>query len=470
MLLRSCKTGHCVNGGTGSLVPEPLILKRENGNSMKRFWLIGLVLLNSCMISNNNNLTVLPAGHTLHHNGVFSKDGQWIVFDGRNDDTKIGETSTIGMVNVSTGEEKIIYKTSNQTIHGPGVGAVSFSPAEDKVIFIHGLPDANAEKPYAMSRRTGVGIDIRHPDSPFFYDARDINFPYTPGSLRGGTHSHCWSGDGQLISFTYNDELVEANLRVVGVMIPIPREVKVETAEGNNEGVMFSSVVTDVVKDPVPGSDEINKAFDECWVGKNGYTRTSGEHIPYAVAFQGNVLNKEGKQITELFVVDIDPEKILADPEAVGRAGERPRVPKGIRQRRITFSEKGLSDTRHWLRSSPDGKFIYALAKDPNEHNQLVQIDIASGKITFLTDNDFSIDYSFNLSSDGSKIAYVAQNSVYIFDLIKGVSARIPNKEKGKIVGAPSFSPQDHLLVFNQYMKDRNGDEFLQIRKVVLSE
>lgn len=446
------------------------MIKEKNGSSVNRFWIISLVLLNSCMISNNNNLTVLPSGHTLHHNGVFSKDGKWIVFDGRNDDTKIGETPTIGIVNVKTGEEKTIYKTHNQTVYGPGVGAVSFSPVEDKVIFIHGLADANAEKPYAMSRRTGVGIDIKKPYLPFFYDARDVNSPYTPGSLRGGTHSHCWSRDGQLISFTYNDELTESNLRVVGVMLPYSQEVKVNTTAGNNGGMMFSAIVTDVVSNPAPGSDEINKAFDECWVGKNGYTSNTGTHIPYAIAFQGNVLNKEGKQITEVFVVDIHPDKILGDPEAVGQAGERPRVPKGIQQRRITFSEKGLSDTRHWLRSSSDGKFIYALAKDQKENNQLVQIELSSGKITFLTANDFSIDFSFNLNNNGNKIAYVAQNSVYLFDFTKGSSLKISNTEKGKIVGAPSFSPDDRLLVFNQYIKDQNGVEFLQIRKVDISD
>ncbi|QDK83608.1 DUF3748 domain-containing protein [Spirosoma sp. KCTC 42546] len=422
------------------------------------------------MTLTSSSLTVLSAGHTLHHNGVFSKDGQWIVFDGRNDDTKIGENSTIGIVNVKTGEEKIIYKTSNQTIYGPGVGAVSFSPVDNRVIFIHGLSDANAGKPYAMSRRTGVGIDINSPYSPFYYDARDIHFPYTPGSLRGGTHSHCWSGDGKFISFTYNDELIEPNLRMVGIMLPFSPGVKVDSAKGNNDGIMYSSIVTTVLSNPKPGSDEINKAFDECWIGQNGYTRQSGAHMPYAIAFQGNVLNKEGKQITEVFIVDIDPEKILMDFAAVGKAGEGPRVPKGIHQRRLTYSEKGLSDTRHWLRSSPDGKFIYALAKGQNEYSQLVEIEGNTGNLRFLTNNNFSIDYSFNLNKEGNKIAYVAQNSVYLFDLIKGVSTKLTSSENGKIIGAPSFSPRDHLLVFNQYSKDRNGNDFLQIRKIGLPE
>ncbi len=432
---------------------------------MKRVWCICFVLLNSCMINKNNELTVSASGHTIHHNNVFSKNGQWIVFDGRNDDTKIGETSTIGIVNVETGEERIIYTTKDQTVFGPGVGAASFSPKEDKVIFIHGLPDANQEKPYAMSRRTGVGLDINFPDIPFFYDARDVSFPYTPGSLRGGTHSHCWSGDGELISFTYNDELVEPDLRVVGVMIS--QEVQVDARAGNNSGTMYSAIVTDVIRNPTPGSDEIYKAFDECWI--NGYTNSKGEDIKHAVAFQGNVINNDGKQITEVFVVDIDSEKILADKNAVGKEGERPHVPKGIRQRRITFSEKGLSDTRHWLRASADGKYIYALAKDENDRNQLIQVEINSGKMEYISQNEHSIDYSFNLSSDGKKIAYVADNNIHVFDIETKISQVLTENKDGKIIGAPSFSPSVKTVVYNQYVKNKDGIEYLQIKSVKIS-
>src|SRR5690606_20799436 len=91
-----------------------------------------LFYLQSCMNNQEKNtseitlLTKSDRGHIIHHSHVFSKDDEWIVFDWRNDDTKIGETSTIGVVHVGTGEEKIIYQTQHQTIYGPGVGAVSF--------------------------------------------------------------------------------------------------------------------------------------------------------------------------------------------------------------------------------------------------------------------------------------------------------------------------------------------------------
>lgn len=419
----------------------------------------------------NAPLTRSPMGHTLHHNGVFSPDGQWVVFDGRNDDTKIGETAVIGLVRVSTGEESIIYETQNPTVYGPGVGAASFSPVRDFVIFIHGLQDAGPEKPYAMSRRTGVGIDIHQPFRPVMMDARDVTFPYTPGSLRGGTHSHGWSGDGRLISFTYNDEKTDPDLRVVGVMLPYEAGVPTDSAPGNNAGACYSAVVTEVVRDPGRGSDQVSKAFDECWLGKNGYTDKNGKKIPYAIAFQGNVLTGEGKSITEIFVVDIDPQKILDDPGAVGGEGERPRVPRGLRQRRLTFTENGISDTRHWLRSAIDGSAVYALARDREGRNQIVEVEVNSGKTEFITHNDFSIDYSFNLSHDGHKICFVASNHVYIFDLEKREARCLTQGHSGgKIVGAPAFSPQDDLIVYNQYGKHSDGQEYLQIRLIKLND
>lgn len=419
----------------------------------------------------NTLLTGSPMGHTLHHIGVFSPDGQWLVFDGRNEDTKIGETAHIGLVNTSTGEESVIYRTRQPTIYGPGVGAASFSPVRDFVIFIHGLPDAGPEKPYAISRRTGVGIDTHQPFLPVMMDARDLTLPYTPGSLRGGTHSHGWSGDGRLISFTYNDEMADADLRVVGVMMPYEPGIYPDSAPGNNPGTCYSAIITDVVREPQPGSDQISKAFDECWLGKNGYTDKSGKNIPYALAFQGNVLTSEGKTVTEIFVVDIDPQKITADPEAVGGEGDRPRVPRGIRQRRLTFTENGLSDTRHWLRSGVDGRSIYALARDAKGMNQIVAVEVNSGKMQWVTRNDFSIDFSFNLNSDGTRICFAASNQIYIFDLEKGESRCLtPQHSGGRIVGAPSFSPGGDLVAYNQYEKYSDGQEYLQIRLIKLND
>lgn len=436
-----------------------------------------LFYLASCMNSKTNTLnggltetlTQTERGHTLHNNRVFSRDGAWVVFDGRNDDTKIGQTSLIGMVNVETGEERTLYHTAHPTIYGPGVGAASFNPITGRVVFIHGLLGANQAEPYAMTRRTGVAVDPNRVQQPIFLDARDISAPYMAGSLRGGTHGHCWSSDGQLISYTYNDESVEPDLRTVGVLIPSETGIHVDTAKGNNDGSMYAALVAEVVARPTPGTDEIDKAFDECWIGENGYVNAEGIRIPHAIAFQGNTLDEQGSRVTEIFVVDVQTTKIMDDPAAVGNAGERPRVPSGIKQRRVTRS-KGLSGLRHWLRSSADGKYIFALAKDKHHHNQIVQCDVLTGKLVYITDNAFSISSAFNLSADDKLIAYVADNNVFVFDRETKETIQLTTSaiHDSKIVGAPSFSPDGTYLVFNQFVAHEANREFIQIKKVDL--
>lgn len=127
-------------------------------------------------------------------------------------------------------------------------------------------------------------------------DSRDIQAPYTPGALRGGTHAHTWSGDGQWISFTYNDYVLEQlpktdssilDLRTVGVMVPQAVEVKTDTDSLENfSGKMFSVVAAEVVNNPRCGSDEIDKAFDETWIGKNGYINRLGNRQKKRLLFR----------------------------------------------------------------------------------------------------------------------------------------------------------------------------------------
>lgn len=405
-------------------------------------------------------LTQSAGGHTIHHNSVFSPDDEWIVFDGRNDDTKIGETSTIGMVHVKTGEERMLYKTNNQTVYGPGVGAASFSPKENTVLFIHGLYDADAVKPYDMTRRFGLAIHTDKPMQGIHMDARDAVSPYRPGSLRGGTHSHCWSNDGQLISFTYNDEFVDPDLRVVGVMIPADKEIVVPVSNGNNNGTYYSAIVSDVVREPKWGSDEISKAFDECWLGGSGQS---------TIAFQGNTRNEKGETITEIYTVGIDPEMIRKDVSAVGREGERPRVPNGVRQHRLSRTVKGLSDLRHWLRASPDGSFVYALAKDDKGQNQLVQCEVSTGELTYISRFDFSISSPINISYQGDKITFVANNNVYVFWLKSKKLEKLTSNSITdlKIVGVPVFSRKDDKIAFNQFVAEKES-EYIQIKLINL--
>ncbi|GAB3025696.1 DUF3748 domain-containing protein [Niabella terrae] len=432
--------------------------------------------MSACLSDQKNSirqLTHQQSGHTLHHNGVFSSDGRWVVFDGRNHDTAIGQTTEIGMVDIQTGELRVVYRTAHPTEFGPGVGAASFSPVANTVIFIHGLVGANQAKPYGFTRRTGVAVELSHPRLPIHMDARDLHFPYTPGSLRGGTHSHCWSPDGRLISFTYNDDLVEPDLRTVGLMLDAGNPVRTDALTGNNNGLYYAVVVADVVAEPEAGSDQIGKAFDECWLGREGYINQRGEQVPYAIAFQGNTVDRHGQIITEIYLVDIDTAAILRDSSAVGSLGQRPQVPVGLQQRRLSRSLKGLSSVRHWLRSSPDGRYIYALAEDDRGLTQLIRCEVATGKLDYLTRNAFSITNPFNSSPDGTQIVFVANNNIYLLELsnLKVRPITHMGSGAGQIVGAPGFSPDGQTIIFNQYLPAADqATEYLQILAVKLGK
>lgn len=415
-------------------------------------------------------LTNGPYGHMLNTSQVFSKDGKWLVYDTRNDDTKIAGTGSIEMVNVLTGEVKELYHTKNQTEYGPGLGAASFSPVADKVIFIHGIRNSDEKRPYGFSRRTGVAVEINNPQVPIFMDARAIKAPFIPGALRGGTHAHSWSGDGEWLSFTYNDYVIEQwsktdtnvqDLRTVGVMFP--ERVKVaEDVEGeNNSGEMFSVIVTRVTEDLIAGSDDIDKAFDECWIGKKGYLDAGGKWQERAIAFQGNVKDENGMRKTEVFVVDlpVDLNVIKSGKNLAGTASSRPDVPSGIKQRRITSTKEGVIGPRHWLRSSQDGTMIAFLSKDQAGFINAFIVSPNGGTVKQVTFNRFDIQSGLNFSPDGRYISYVAGNAIFVTALATGKSKQLTSTatEKDRPVGTVTWSPDGKTLAYNRFVENNDG-------------
>lgn len=419
-------------------------------------------------------LTTDAKGHFLNTNQCFSADGKWLVYDTRNDDSKIGSTGSIEMVNVFTGEIKLLYQTKNQTEYGPGVGAVSFSPTANRVIFIHGIRNANEKNPYGFTRRTGVAIDVDNPEVPIFMDARDVKPPFTPGALRGGTHAHSWSGDGQWLCFTYNDDVIAQlsktnqnvqDLRTVGVMFPGKVNVAEEANGENNNAEMFTVVVTKVTENPIAGSDDIDKAFDECWIGEKGYQKADGNWQERAIAFQGNVKDENGERKTEVFVVDLPADLNLAKVgEALaGTTTRRPDVPAGIKQRRITFTKEGVLGPRHWLRSSPDGTKIAFLSKDDFGFINAFVVSPNGGPVKQISFNSFDIQSGLNFSPDGRYISYVAQNAIYITELATRESKQLieSSAQEDRPVSAVIWSPDGKTLAYNRYVK--NNGSYLQI-------
>ncbi|WP_460684521.1 DUF3748 domain-containing protein [Niabella aquatica] len=419
-------------------------------------------------------LTFDKQGHCINSTQCFSPDGQWIVFDSRNHDTLLASSGEIKMVNVSTKEQKLLYKTDNQTKYGPGAGAVTFSPDGKKVLFLSGITNADKEHPYAITRRSGIVVQVKQPMIPVHMDARDIRPPYTPGALRGGTHAHTWSGDGQWISFTYNDYVLQQaeklypdvkDLRTIGVMFP--RKVKVEDADGaeNFSGEMFSILLATVVPDPAPGSDEISKAFDECWIGIDGYKKRDGNWQKRAVAFQGMVRDMDGKDKSEIFIADIpdDLEETFVSNTLSGTDKTLPHVPGLVKKKRITFTENGVSLLpRHWLRSTPDGALIGFLAKDHKGLIQLFGVSVISGELRQLSFLKHSIAGPFNFSADGKHAAFISAGSVFVCNIQNGKLYRL-TRQNGELEGAVAWSPKGDGLCYNQYVPGSDGNKYLQL-------
>lgn len=409
-------------------------------------------------------------GHTLNATQVFSPDDNWVVYDTRNDDTHIGRTDGIEMVNITTGEVIRLYTTPRQTQHGPGVGAVAWNPRRDEIIFIHGLQHADAAKPYSMTRRFGALLKPHTARTLRHADARIIQEPFIAGALRGGTHAHTWSGDGAWISFTYNDEVHEQHIRTVGVMAPT-HAVAVPVADCDNfPGEYFTVVVAAVTAHPRSGSDDIDKAFDECWVGQDGYEDKNGQHQTRAIAFQGNVRSEDDAVVTEVYVADL-PGDITQPADGQPLAGTthmRPQVPRGVHQRRLTYTTErkypGLQGPRFRLRTAPDGAEIYFLMKDEAGRVQLYSVPTAGGHIIPITWLEHTVQGQHNVSPDGRWISFLADNSVWVIDAAGGTPRRLTARtsDAQAPVGGALWNHRGDRLAYNRY--DAQG--FLQIYSI----
>lgn len=427
-------------------------------------------------------LTYGEKGHFLHTVQAFSPDDSWLVYDTRNDDTHIGRTCCIEMVHVDSLTVKRLYHIKKQTEYGPGVGAVTFNPKRNQVLFIHGLPNSNKDRPYGFSRRTGVSLMVDTIISPpIFMDARDVIPPFTPGALRGGTHAHTWSPDGNWVSFTYNDALFAElsakgnqefrDLRMVGVMAPLG-EVDVDRDDiGENiNGKMFSVIVTEVTENPKWGSDQIDRAYGDGWIGEKGYFNTDGTHQHRAVGFLGDTRDENGQQLTEVFVVDIpdDVRQSGYDKPIEGRKNMRPMPPTGTKQRRVTHTQNrkfpGVQGPRHAIRSHPDGSNIYFMMKDSKGVVQVYEVSVNGGKVRQVTTNEDSIETSFDLSPDGNYLAYGIDQQIHITEVTSGRTRKFPIKKDSKVTGLRSinWSNRGDMIAYNR-MVSVGGESYFQI-------
>lgn len=433
---------------------------------------VGCMLLSlvACMtnrgISNmrkaERQVTKRNQGHVLTNIGVWTPDSKWLIYDLRVRDD-VFDGGRIERVNVENGDVELLYQSSR----GACCGVVTCSPVEDKVVFIHAPENPTSNWQYSAFHRYGVLVDLNRPGRGTVLDARDLCAPLTPGALRGGTHVHVFSGDGQWVSFTYEDALLadnnqetdnqHLNLRNVGVAVPA-RAVKVGGGHPrNHDGAFFSVLISKTVASPEPGSDQISRAFSDAWVGKDGYVKPDGSRQKKALAFQGNVVDAAGTTISEVFIADLPDDLTTAKSgfPLEGTVQTRPNPPAGVAQRRLTFTAgrkyPGLRGARHWPRSSPDGSQIAFLMKDDEGVVQLWTIAPNGGDPSQITRNKWDAHSAFSWSPDGERIAYIMDNSVFVTDVAGGASRRITERRDDK--NAPTrhccaFSPDGTKIAF----------------------
>lgn len=406
----------------------------------------------------SKQLTFAPRHHQLTNINSWTPDSQWLAFDVRPSGASFtGET--IERVNILTGDVEIIYRASE----GSHVGVVTVNPQNpERYAFIHSPENPDANWHYDFHRRRGVIVDA---GQSVTLDALDITPPFTPGALRGGTHVHVWSQDGSRLSFTYNDSVLHEldprlDLRNIGVALPCGPVNVPKHHPREYDGSHFCVLVSKTTVDPQPGSDEINRAYEEGWVGKQGYMTAEGSEQRWALAFIGDTCSHSGEKVPELFIVDL-PDELAAFQQAAaeplcGTSATMPAPPKGVRQRRLTFTSQnpypGLVNLpRHWVRSSPDGSQLAFLMRDAEGVVQLWVISPNGGESRQVTDGELGVQSAFNWHPSGKVLGFIQQGRIVLCDVQDGRVTPLTSPEPQQLSpDAVVFSPDGQYVAWMQ--------------------
>ncbi|QMG39049.1 DUF3748 domain-containing protein [Citrobacter freundii] len=394
-------------------------------------------------------VTFTPRHHQLTNINTWTPDSQWLVFDVRPSGASFtGET--IERVNIHTGEVEVIYRATQQA----HVGVVTVHPKSEKYVFIHGPENPDETWHYDFHHRRGV---ISGQGDVTNLDAMDITVPFTPGALRGGSHVHVFSPNGEFVSFTYNDHVLRErspalDLRNVGVASPYgPVTVSVQHPR-EYSGSHWCVLVSQTTPAPQPGSDQINRAYEEGWVGN------------HALAFIGDTLSVNGEKVPELFIVDLPQDesgwKQPGDAPLEGSESTMPAPPAGVVQRRLTFTHDrafpGLvNQPRHWVRSHPLASEIAFLMRDDHGVVQLWLISPQGGAPRQLTHCSSDIQSAFNWHPSGQWLGFVLENRIACCDAQTGeIDFLTKSHEAPPSADAIVFSPDGQQVA---WMEDVEG-------------
>ena len=408
---------------------------------------------------NEYQITTIPRNHQLTNSNIWTPDSQWLVYDVRPEGASFtGET--IEKIHVKTKKITEIYRG----MAGAHVGVVTVSPEIPvRYAFIRGPQHPETVWHYDFHHRQGVIVNDDAPGAAHNIDAFCITPPYQAGALRGGTHVHMFSPDGEWLSFTYNDHVLHErdpalDLRNVAVAVPLHPVTVAGHHPREYNGEFFCCVVSKTTPAPLPGSDEISRAYEEGWIGREGYIRPDGTHQRRAIAFIGDTRADNGDVIPEIFRLDL-PEAAgdYAKPGSSPLEGTEytmPAPPAGVTQTRLTFTHDraypGLAKTpRFWLRSSPQGDKIAFLMQDDQGIAQILTLSPDGGNLRQITFGAEGIESAFNWDSNGEYLTFIRQGQVMLCCVETGVCRVITARSEVRISGdAVVFSPDNRQVAF----------------------
>jgi Tol biopolymer transport system component len=195
-----------------------------------------------------------------------------------------------------------------------------------------------------------------------------------------------------------------------------------------------------------------------------------------SLAFLGNVVAPDGREHAEIFIVDLPADLTRpGDGPLEGTALRRPAPPLGVRQRRLTFTSgrrfPGVVTTpRHWVRASPDGSQLAFLMKDDAGVVQFWTISPAGGEPRQVTRHATGIASAFTWSPDGTRLAHVMDNSVYVTEVATGRGTRLTPRTPDAAAPLPLacvISPDGRHVAYLRNVP-RDGATFSQVFVVSL--
>ncbi|MEY8712512.1 DUF3748 domain-containing protein [Mangrovibacter phragmitis] len=402
-------------------------------------------------------VTFSPRHHQLTNINTWTPDSQWLVFDVRPSGASF-TSETVERVQIHSGTTEVIWRAQQ----GAHVGVITVNPQlPERYVFIHSPENPDENWQYDFHHRRGVTVCGGQAAN---LDALSITAPYFPGALRGGSHVHVWSPDGQYLSFTYNDHVLHErdpalDLRNVGVAVPFGPVNPPLRHSREYAGSHWCTLVSRTTPEPQPGSDEINRAYEEGWVGNQGYLKPNGERQRYALAFIGDTRSVQGETIPELFIVDLPDNEVAwktqGDAPLAGTPETMPAPPAGVYQKRLTYTHHcawpGLvNQPRHWVRASPDGEHIAFLMRDNNGVVQVWLVSPNGGECRQLTRLAHDVQSAINWHPAGKWLGFISEQKIVMCSYPEGKILELTAPQEEISGDAVVFSPDGQFIAWMQ--------------------